>query len=300
MSGPEATAVAPELRAPGVRYVEVDGHRIRMRALGEGEPVMLLHGIGCSIEDWNEQFARRAAGHRLIALDLPGFAYSDRMDTPADLPAYARFLPRFLAAIGVAGPVHVVGNSLGGAVAMQLAADRPDRVHTLVLLNSAGFGREVTLALRLLAVRPLGRRLLTPSRDAAARTVRSIFADSSFVTGERVEAAFALASRPAHTATLLEVARSLGTLRGVRPRWRRELLARVAALRIPTLVIWGEHDRVLPATHIAAAAGALPHAEVHLLPRTGHMPQIERADAVARLLRSFVAAHPSDEQGRRG
>lgn len=271
--------------------VDVDGRRIRMRTAGDGEPVLLLHGIARSLEDWNEQFDRLAARFRLIALDLPGFAHSDPLER-AGLEAYGAFLPRFLAAAGVPGPVHVVGNSLGGAVAMQLAVTRPDLARTLTLVNSAGFGREVTIALRLLGIRPLGRRLLTPSRNSARRTVRSIFADPAFVTPDRIEHALALASQPVHAETLLQVADSLGTVRGVSPRWRRDLLAALGPLRIPTLVVWGERDRVLPARHLEAALAALPHAEQHLFLATGHMPQIERADEFARLLTGFLARHP--------
>jgi pimeloyl-ACP methyl ester carboxylesterase len=78
----------------------------------------------------------------------------------------------------------------------------------------------------------------------------------------------------------------------VRPRWRRRLLERLAALRIPTLVLWGDGDRVLPAGHLPAAAAALPSAETHLFRSTGHMPQIERPDAFADLVTAFLERHP--------
>ncbi|MDH2443719.1 alpha/beta fold hydrolase [Amnibacterium sp. CER49] len=290
MTGTDTAAA--ELRPPGTGYVEVDGRLVRIRRAGTGEPLLLLHGIGRSLEDWSEQFDRLGDRFALIALDLPGFAHSDRLPQAATLEAYAAFLPRLLDALGVHGPVHVAGNSLGGAVAMTLAASRPDSVRSLVLASSAGFGREVTLALRLLAIPPIGRRLLVPSRDASARAERSIFVDRTLATDDRVAWGLALASRPDHATTLLEVARSLGTFRGVRPRWRRRLLERLATLQIPTLVLWGEGDRVLPAAHLPAAAVALPSAETHLFAGTGHMPQIERPDAFADLVSAFLERHP--------
>ncbi|MFC1416080.1 alpha/beta fold hydrolase [Streptacidiphilus cavernicola] len=268
---------------------EVGGLRMRYRATGDGDPVLLLHGIGRSLEDWSEQHDRLSAEYRVISLDLPGFGHSDRLPGPSTLTGLASALPGFLDAVGASGPVHAVGNSLGGAVAMRLAADRPERVRSLLLANSAGFGQEVTIALRVLAIRPLGGLLLRPSRTGAARTTRAIFHDRSFATPERIELALALAGRPAHNRTLLEVARDLGGFRGVSEPWRTALLAELAGLDLPTLVVWGDRDLILPAAHLDAARAALPRAESHLFTDTGHMPQIERADAFAALASAFFA-----------
>jgi pimeloyl-ACP methyl ester carboxylesterase len=207
------------------------------------------------------------------------------------LAGLAGALPAFLEALGVRAPVHVIGNSLGGAVAMRLAADRPDLVHTLVLANSAGFGREVTIGLRVLAIRPISRRLLRPSRRVAARAVRNLFG-VDLVTEDRVELAYAVASQPQRADTMLEIADELGTFRGIRPQWRQELLEAVARHRIPTLALWGERDTVLPAAHLRAVVALLPHAETHLLADAGHMPQIERPDEFAPLVTAFLERHP--------
>jgi pimeloyl-ACP methyl ester carboxylesterase len=83
---------------------------------------------------------------------------------------------------------------------------------------------------------------------------------------------------------------ALGTWRGVRPEWRAELLGRVAPLARPTLVIWGDRDRVLPADHIEEARRSLPHAQSHVFVNTGHVPQIERPDECARLIQEFIAS----------
>jgi pimeloyl-ACP methyl ester carboxylesterase len=183
----------------------------------------------------------------------------------------------------------VVGNSLGGAIAVQLSVHVPDRVKSLILINSAGFGREVTIALRLLAIRPLGRLLLRPSATGARRTVRSLLHHPAFVTDARVQHALGLATKPHGVAVLLESARSLGTFRGVRRRWREELLITVAANAKPALVVWGDRDLILPGVHLDAARRLLPHAQTHLFPGTGHMPQIERAEEFAELAGEFLS-----------
>lgn len=265
----------------------VRGVRVRYRTGGAGFPLIMLHGIGRSLEDFTEQHELLRDRYRVFSLDLAGYGWSEPLREPHTLPALARFVRDFLDAVEVTGPIHVVGNSLGGAVAMQLAVHAPERVASLVLVDSGGFGREVTIALRVLAIRPLGRLLLRPSRLGAYRTVRSLFYDQDFVTPARIEHAFELSSRPHAARVLLETARSLGTLRGSRPRWRRELLGALAGLDIPTLAVWGERDLILPATHLDAVRTLLPHARTHLFPDTGHMPQIERAQELHQLMTAF-------------
>jgi pimeloyl-ACP methyl ester carboxylesterase len=267
--------------------VTVRDRQVRYRVDGTGAPVVLLHGIGRSLEDWTEQHQLLRARHRVYSMDLPGSGWSEPLDEPYTLPALARFVAAFLDAVEVTEPVHVVGNSLGGAVAMQLAVDAPHRVASLTLVNSAGFGREVTIGLRLLAIRPLGRLLLRPSRYSARQIVRSLFHDPAFVTPARIEHTFTLAQQAHATRAYLEIARALGTIRGVRPQWRKTLLRSLAPLDIPTLIVWGDRDLILPAAHLNAARTHLPRAQAHLFPDTGHMPQIERAGAFSELLENF-------------
>jgi pimeloyl-ACP methyl ester carboxylesterase len=269
----------------------VDGVRVRYRDDGDRTrtPVLLIHGIGRSLEDWEGLYGRLAPDHRVISLDLPGFGLSERTEGRYSMESMARFVIAGLDALGEHRPLHVVGNSLGGAVALKISALEPARVRSLVLVNSAGFGKEVTIALRLLAIRPLGRRLMKDkSRKAAYRTERALFYDKRFVTEERLDHAQQVGDNPVHDDVLLAVARHLGTFRGVRRRWRTELLRTVAAQHKPTLVVWGDEDRVLPASHLDHARTVFPHAEFHLFERCGHMPQIEREEEFDALVRDFV------------
>ncbi|MFI5486220.1 alpha/beta fold hydrolase [Micromonospora echinaurantiaca] len=279
----------------GPRHVTVDGRRVRHRVDGDGPPVVLLHGIGRSLRDFTEQHELLADRYRVHSLDLPGYGGSLPMAEPYTLPALARFVGRYLDAVGVEAPAHLVGNSLGGAIAMRLAVAEPARVASLALVNSAGFGREVTMMLRLLALRPLGRLLLRPSRAAARRTERALFHDAAFATAERVAYALEVARQPYAARVLLETAHNLGTFRGVSPQWREELLTELARLDVPTLVVWGDRDLILPAAHLAAASTRLPHARTHLFTNCGHMPQIECAEEFSRLLVDFWTAAPAAE-----
>ncbi|SCL73009.1 Pimeloyl-ACP methyl ester carboxylesterase [Micromonospora citrea] len=276
---------APAAHRP--RHVTVDGRRVCHRVDGDGPPVVLLHGIGRSLRDFTELHERLADRFRVHSVDLPGHGGSLPMARPHTLPALAEFVGRYLDVVGVDRPAHLVGNSLGGAVAMRLAASEPGRVATLTLVNSAGFGREVTMALRLLALRPLGRLMLRPSRWAARRVVLSLFHDPAFATADRVAHALEIARLPYTARVMLETAHHLGTFRGVSPQWREDLLGEVERLDIPTFVVWGDRDLILPATHLDAARARLPSARTHLFRDCGHMPQIECADEFHRMLVDF-------------
>jgi pimeloyl-ACP methyl ester carboxylesterase len=269
--------------------VRVAGRIVRYRATGDpaNPPVILLHGIARSLEDFTDQHDLLDDTYRVYSVDLAGFGESDPLPGSSTLPGITDAVAVFLDEIGETRPAHLVGNSLGGAVAMLLALRYPDRVRSLVLVNSAGFGREVTIALRVLSLRPLGKVLLRPSRAGSRRMERAIFRNRDLATEARVERALELARRPHGARVMLELTRSLGTFRGVRRPWRDAVMAATAAAAVPTLVVWGTHDLILPAVHLEAAKKLLPHARTHLFTDTGHMPQIERAEEFARLVQDF-------------
>jgi 2-hydroxymuconate-semialdehyde hydrolase len=273
--------------------VEAGGAKVRVRESGDpgGDPIVMLHGIGRSLEDWSPQHELLPGGHRMISMDLLGFGLSEPPPGPMTLYRLAEGVYETLDALGVQRPVHVFGNSLGGAVALAMQATRPERVTGVVLAAPAGFGQEVVLDLRLLAIPGLGQVLLRHvSRAAARRTERALYYDGSFVTEERVEHAMRVAAQPGRPALFLDVLRELGTVRGIRPGWRSALLAAVARHPRPTLVVWGDRDRILPAHHLSAARTALPHAQSHVFADTGHLPQVERAVEFAALVGPFLEA----------
>ncbi|MBB3606178.1 pimeloyl-ACP methyl ester carboxylesterase [Mycolicibacterium sp. BK556] len=272
-------------------FIEVDGRRTRIRVDGDPDnpPVLLVHGIGRSMEDWAPQYEQLARSYRTIAVDVPGFGFSERTREAITLPALARGVTETLDTLGETRPVHVVGNSLGGAIAQRLLADQPERVASLALINSAGFGSEVTLLLRMLTMPVLGpMSTRKPNRMSAVLFERAIHADKAVATKERIDHAHAVGSQPGAGAVMREAALALGTPRGVKPQWRRELAAAVARTPRPTLIMWGTQDRILPAHHIDEAMRVYPHAEVHLLNGVGHMPQIECPKRFADLLLPFL------------
>lgn len=286
------------MTAEDTAEVEVGGVPLRVRISGpaDGVPVLLIHGIARGLEDWTEAQDLLARGHLVINTDLPGFGFSRKGRERPSLPAFARAMAQLLDAVGVTAPAHVMGNSLGGGVAMTLAVDHPGRVASLTLVNSVGFGSDANISLAPMAYAVLAglpglEATFRPrARKAGIQSIEDLFFDPSFATPERLREAGRLARQRDFRSTFLATGASLGApLVGVRPGWRRDLLARVADSRIPVLVVWGDADKILPVTHYLAARAALPHAQGHLFTDTGHMPQIERAAEFAELAASFVA-----------
>jgi pimeloyl-ACP methyl ester carboxylesterase len=234
-------------------------------------------------------------------MDLPGSGFTQRIASPTSLPLLAQGALATLDELGEHRPLHVMGNSLGGAVAQQLSVLAPERVASLVLVSSAGFGKEVALPLRLLSTRVLGRLMATHTTISSALIgERMLYASRDFATRSRVDHAMAIARHPGTGEVVWETAQALATLRGgVRREWRTALSARGAAAGKPTLVVWGDRDRILPARQLDEARRLLPHASSHLFSGTGHMPQIERAEEFATLVLDFLATVDRANQPRK-
>jgi pimeloyl-ACP methyl ester carboxylesterase len=272
--------------------IQVEGRPLRVRVEGpsDGPPLVLLHGIGRSLEDWDLLVPLLATTHRVIALDMPGFGFSARRPEPATLAALARGVLTTLDELGEQRPVHLIGNSLGGAVSLQTLALAPERVASLVLVNSAGFGAEVTYILRMLAIPGLGRAMLKrPTRAGLAHAERALYADRKLADKQRVAHSLRLGRQPGAAEFMDEIMRGLGTFRrGVLPQWRAALLAAAAAHPRPMLIVWGDRDRILPPSQFRAAQQAFPGARTHLFANTGHMPHIERPAEFAQLVGEFL------------
>ena len=177
---------------------------------------------------------------------------------------------------------------MGGAVAMRLAVDDPVGTAGLVLVSSAGFGRETTFGLRLMTVRGLGPLLLRTGPFVARMQTRAMYSDRALTTREHVHALIADTWRPGAIRNYLELVHELGGWSGIRLDWQRELVAALAAERVPTLVLWGEDDAVLPRRHLEAARRALPHAESSLFAGIGHAPQLQAPERFAAEVLPFL------------
>lgn len=274
------------------RFIDVGGLRTRYRQAGaQGAPVLLLHGIGCSVLEWERNVAALAEGHRVFAVDLPGFGLTDKPpDAPGDIPGLARFVLAFLTALGIAR-AHLVGNSLGGRIALECAIAAPARVASLVLVSPAGIDRRgVLLEFRLSTIPGVGELFTRPSPFGLRLLWRKAFADPGpFVTDAMVATKAQLASLPGAQRAFLRTLRSFVGLGGFEPAQVARLQAALAEVRAPTLVIWGRDDRVVAPAHAEVLRRRMPDVRIDLWERCGHLPQIECAARFDKALPAFWA-----------
>jgi pimeloyl-ACP methyl ester carboxylesterase len=259
--------------------------RISYVDVGDGPTILLLHGLGHSTHGWRKVIAPlAAAGYRVMAVDLPGFGYSDKPGNYT-LQAYVDFVTEWLD-LHCVDRAAVVGNSMGGAIAAAFAGLRPERVGAAVLVDPGGFGKEVTWLLRLAGLRFarfLPRRI---SRRQVRRGLRFIVANPSVIEDEDVDRIIELSELPGARAAFLEIAHNAIGLRGVRPD---QQLGDIAAhITAPTLIMWGDRDRIIPPAHARLANQAIPHAQVAILENTGHVPQLEAPERFTGLVLRFL------------
>jgi pimeloyl-ACP methyl ester carboxylesterase len=262
------------------RYLQVDGTRIRYIDVGRGAPVVFLHGLGASMYAWRRNLAAvAAAGFRVIAFDNRGFGLSDKPPAPYDNAAYARLAIALMDSLRLTDAV-LVGHSMGGAIAAQVAIEHPARVRGLVLVGSAGLGAREPLLFRVARWPVLGPAALAlRGRGFTARLLRSTYFDPGKVTEADVDQYYAPVAQP-------EYGRAL---RGVLQHFRFTALeGRLDRIAAPTLVLWGEEDRWVPMGLGRALAAGITRSAFVSVPRAGHSVQEEAPDEVNHLVTRFL------------
>lgn len=269
----------------GVRRIShVDGVALHWCELGAGPPVVLLHGLSDCLLTWRAVAPRlAAAGHRVLLVDLPGHGLSGRPDASYALEWHAGVIGAWLDALGV-DRFHLVGHSYGGGVAQQLLLSHGARVDGLALIAPGGLGREVSVAVRALAV-PGVHRLLQPFLQLGTRLVlRALPRVFAEVEHRRWHAW--QSGAPGTARALARTTRDVVDLRGQ----KRSLYERLGELDLPPVALyWGRRDRVLPVTQVLDAVQHLPGARVRLFDRCGHFPHLEDPDAFTGALLDFLA-----------
>jgi pimeloyl-ACP methyl ester carboxylesterase len=281
------------------------GHHVRCLVAGEGPAILLIHGITSRADTWRETMPRLAERFTVIAPDLVGHGESAKPRGDYSLGAHASGVRDVLAALGH-DTVTVVGHSLGGGVAMQFAYQFPERCERLVLVSSGGLGRDVHLALRAAALPGselvLGLIAGTRVRDAGTAVGRLLSrvgvrpgADVSEIASGYGSLADADA-RHAFVHTVRAVLDSGGQRVSARDRL-------YLASELPTLIVWGSNDRIIPVAHGRAAHETIADSRLEILDGAGHFPHLDQPDRFAELLADFVETteppQPDPERLRR-
>ena len=272
-----AAEEAAEDSALRPREIEAGGRRLRLLDLSAGDatPVLFIHGFGADLNSWMFTQPVIAEGRRAVALDLPGHGGSTREVGAGDGATLAAAVADAIDTLGLER-VHLVGHSLGGAVAVALAERRPERVASLTLIAAAGLGSEINASFIEGFVRAGRRR-------EAQEVLALLVHDPASVSRAMIEDVLRYKRLDGVAAALATIARAWF------PEGRQALDLRpaLATLALPIQLIWGRDDRIIPLAHAEALAGRLP---VHIVDDAGHLPHMEKAGEVNRLIGRFIAA----------
>ncbi len=272
---PEKAEAEAQAEGPAPEHVQVDGRPIRYLKLGEGgEPVVLLHGFGGDLNIWLFNHEVLSAGRDVYALDLPGHGGSSKDVGDGTVGFLAGVVAGYMDALGL-GRVHLVGHSLGGAVAAELALAEPGRVRSLTLVSSVGLGREINIGFLDGFARARRRGEVRPVLEA-------LFADPVLVTRRLVEDVLRYKRLDGVDEALATIAAGLVAPDGTQAVAVRD---RLASYPGPLLVIRGPHDRIVPPGHADGLPGTV---RVEIVDGTGHMPMMESPAEFNRLLLDFL------------
>lgn len=276
------------------RFITLDGAAVHYRDEGprdDPQPLLLLHGSAASLHTWEGWTAALRGERRVIRLDLPGFGLTGPfMDGAGSLSRTLGVIEALLDTLGAPGVV-VAGNSLGGLYAWQLAVRSPARVAGLVLVDPAGYPSQATSVpvgfrvaalpgMRYVASQVLPRRVIESS-------VRNVYGDPSKVTPALVDRYYELTLREGNRRAFTQ--RPRGGSGGSANRGGGLDTLQIATIRAPTLILWGDLDRLIPPSNAARFARDIPGSRVVRFPTLGHVPHEEDPAQTLAPVREFLA-----------
>ena len=243
---------------------------------------------GRFIEDWLPSLYVLAEHHRVYAVDLLGHGRTDKpLNASYKIADLAQFVKDFMITLGIEH-AHIIGHSLGGAISTRLTLLYPNLVDKLILVSTAGLGRNVTIMLRIATIPILGEKLTRPSRSGAANSAKMFVHDPDVITDELIELDYQMSSLPGAQQSLLRVLRANGNLFGQDKSMYKPNILGLPSITKPVLVIWGRQDKIISVEHADVAAKNLPDAKVRIFDNCGHFPMLEHTQTFNELLLEFL------------
>jgi pimeloyl-ACP methyl ester carboxylesterase len=271
-----------------LRRVELPGASVSYVEVGAGEPILFVHGISGSWQNWLENLPHFGRYRRAIALDLPGFGRSPMPSWSIDIPAYGRLIHDFCEKVGIGSGATLVGNSLGGFIAAEAVTATPGRFERLALVSAAGIVNTWNPEERAVAIafawKTLGPHFARRNREIVSRPRlrRAVF--GQFVRFPNLLRAELLWEQIASGLTECP-----GFGDALHAAIRHDIRERLGMIEIPTLVLWGFDDMVIPVEAALSYHRRIPGSRLEIFERTGHVPQLERPSRFNAVLDDFLA-----------
>lgn len=267
------------------QFVPVAGMQVHLRDEGprnDPHPIVLLHGTAASLHTWDGWVQNLSTTRRVIRFDLPAFGLTGpHPQNDYSMAAYVQFVQQVLDSLGVQ-QVVLGGNSLGGQIAWEFALAQPQRVTQLILVDAAGYplqSQSVPIGFRIARIPGL-RNLMkyTLPRGVIQSSVRNVYGDPAKVTPELVDRYYELTLRAGNRAALAQ--------RLAQMRWNH--VEQIPTLKVPTLILWGAQDRLIPLDNGKHFASDIAGARLVVFEQLGHVPQEEDAPTTVNAVREFL------------
>jgi pimeloyl-ACP methyl ester carboxylesterase len=284
-------------------FIDVGSLRVHHTYGGHGSPVVFIHGLGSSgYMEWRQNLESLSVRHRVLAPDLPGYGRTDKPRARYTVPFFARFVRRYMAERNLRSAA-LVGASLGGRIALEVALEEPKLVRKLVLVNTLGLGRPqvgaAQFAYGLVTIPRLGEAVMNLARDALRwappkmiRRVAGRYAGVSTDLEKTMDDAYLSDLREMYGADGFHDA-YLSTVRSlISPRalfgGQHDVTLRLNELNIPVQLIWGANDPLFPIAHASRAQSLIKEARLAIIDGAGHTPQAEKPEEFNRVLHDFL------------
>ncbi len=285
-------------------FLDIGRLRVHHTFGGRGSPVVFIHGLGSSgYMEWRRNLDDVATRHRVFAPDLPGYGRTDKPRARYTIAYFARFIERYMEDRRLRSAV-LIGASLGGRIALEVALEQPALVHKLVLVNTLGLGRPrvrmAQMAYGLVSLPRVGEAAMRFTRDAlrwaSPSLVRRVAGRYSGASGDLeqtmddtyLEDLREMYATDAFRSAYLSTVRSL-----INPRalfgGHHDVSERLNELKIPVQLIWGANDPLFPVAHAERAHSLIERSKLTVFQGAGHTPQSERAEEFNRVLHQFLS-----------
>lgn len=271
-----------------VQTVEVDGYRLAYLDQGTGPVVILIHGFGGSLWQWEYQQVLSHHGYRVITVDLLGSGFSDKPALEYRPREILGFVLGFMDRLAIPRAT-LIGNSMGAGVALAVALTEPERVERLVLIGGLPADIKSRLASPLVRkaldssvpswLAEIGAKLFGPS--VGEKVLREIIYDQSMITPAVLDRSDRNRRQPGLIGPILAITKTL-------PDWESHYAPRLNEIRQPTLIIWGEEDRIFPPSVGQTLSQTIAGSRLTLIRRAGHIPQWEQPEVVNHTIRAFL------------
>lgn len=273
------------MNKPKDRYLNIDYGSIRYREAGNGPLLLLIHGIAGFLEEWSPAMEILSKEFKVIALDLPGHGLSDKPDVAYTLDFLADSLKSFISALD-AEKVCLAGHSLGGAVCLNFAMRYPHLTERLFLINSVF--TKTPLTIRLGSFGFLPNLLRKIPYFIVKMSARLTFYDHRLISDEWLKDAYRYMNEPGSLRAMFSIIRSIVSLSGLRKSVLNAFLPGISQITVPTLIIYGEKDRIIPIENSRLLQQYIPDSSCISFSNCGHELQYERCDQFCQAVAGFA------------